>query len=364
MSVPPSLPQTPEAVSPEWLSAALAERHPGVRIRSVEVLEIHHGTNSNARLGVTYEGEPDLPETFFLKMLPLDPERRQTINATGMGRREALFYRHLADDVPMRVPRPFVARVDERDGSFVLLLEDLGPTDCRLADPATGLEVDQAAAAMDDFAALHVRFADQKTRAEQVPWIKPMDGGSDMGVWMLQFGLDHHRDQLRDPFAEMAKLYIEQRATLDEIWLRGPTTVLQGDGHIGNLFLDPDGREGGRVGFLDWGLIQLGTPMRDVGYFITMSLSPANRREHERALIQRYLDAREALDADPWSFDEAWLLHRVHAAYAAPAACPCVMFPEDEPEENKPLSRSFLERAQCAIEDLDPRDALREFAGL
>ena len=222
--------------------------------------------------------------------------------------------------------------------------------------------VDQAAAAMEDYAKLHVRFADEATRQAEVPWITPMGGDSDMGVWMLQYGLDHHRDKLRDPYAEMAQLYIDHRAALDEIWMRGPLTVLQGDSHVGNLFLDPAGRAGGRVGFLDWGLIHLGTPMRDVGYFITMALSPADRRAHERALIQRYLDARAALGAETWSFDEAWLLHRVHAAYAAPASCPLVMFPEDEPEENKPLSRSFLERSQCVIEDLDPRSALREFA--
>ena len=357
------LPETPEDVTPEWLSDALSERFPGTRVRSVDVLEIHHGTNSNAKLGVRYDQADDLPETFFLKMLPLDPERRKTIIDTGMGRREALFYRHLADTVPMRVPRPYVARLDEGDGSFVLLLEDLGPTDCTLADVTTGIEVDQAAAAMDDYAALHVRFADEATRRAEVPWVEPMGGDSDMGIWMLQYGLDHHRDKLRDPYAEMAQLYIDHRPTLDEIWMRGPITVLQGDSHIGNLFLDPNGREGGRVGFLDWGLIQLGTPMRDVGYFITMALSPENRRAHERDLIRRYLDARAALGAETWSFDEAWLLHRVHAAYAAPASCPLVMFPEDEPEENKPLSRSFLERSQCVIEDLDPRAALREFAG-
>jgi hypothetical protein len=357
------LPRTPADVTPAWLSEALSERFPGTRVRAVDVLEIHHGTNSNARLGVRYDEADGLPETFFLKMLPLDPDRRKTINETGMGRREALFYRHLAEDVPMRVPRPYVARLDEGDGSFLLLLEDLGATDCRLADPTTGIEVEQAAAAMDDYAALHVRFADEATRRAGVPWVEPMGGDSDMGIWMLRYGLEHHRDKLRDPYAEMAQLYIDHRPALDEIWMRGPITVLQGDSHVGNLFLDPAGRDGGRVGFLDWGLIQLGTPMRDVGYFITMALSPENRRAHERALIQRYLDARAALGAETWPFEEAWLLHRVHAAYAAPASCPLVMFPEDEPEENKPLSRSFLERSQCVIEDLDPRGALREFAG-
>lgn len=354
----PSLPETPEALTAAWLEAALGERFPGVRIDSVEVLEIHQGTNDNARIGVRYASPSDLPPTYFLKMLPTDPERRETIGETGMGRREALFYRHLADVVPMRVPRPFVARVDEA-GAFVLLLEDLAAADARLADPATGISVAQAMGAMDDFAALHVRYADAAIREREAPWVGFMDDGGDMGIRMLRYGLDHHRDKLRDPFAEMARLYIERRPELDAIWKRGPTTLLQGDGHVGNLFL-----EGDRVGFLDWGLIQLGHPIRDVGYFITMALSPEDRRAHERALLTRYLEARVEAGGDAIDFEDAWLLHRVHAAYAAPAACPLVLFPEDEPEENKPLSRSFLERAQCVIEDLDPRSALREYAGL
>jgi hypothetical protein len=351
------LPSEPSEVTPAWLSLALAERFPGIHVASVEVLEIHHGTNSNARLHVTYEGRTHLPETYFLKMLPLDPSRREVINQTGMGRREALFYKHLADDVPMRVPRPYVSVLDESDGTFVLLLEDLERSNCKLADPAKGITVQQASDAMRDYAALHVRFEDDARRAREAGWVEPMGLDSDMGVWMLQFGLDNHRDKLRDGFAEMAQLYIDHRAELDEIWSRGPVTVLQGDSHVGNLFVDGD-----RIGFLDWGLIHLGTPMRDVGYFITMALSPENRRAHERALIERYLDARIEAGGAAFDFDEAWLLHRVHAAYAAPAACPLVLFPEDEPIENKPLSSSFLERAQCVIEDLDAREALREFA--
>lgn len=357
MSNPAALPASPADVTPEWLSSALAERSPGTRVAHVEVLEIHQGTNANARLGVTYEGDVQLPSSFFLKMLPLDPERRETINQTGMGRREALFYRTLADRVPIRVPQPYVAKLDASDGSFLLLLEDLVPSECRLADPTTGITPEQAMRAMSDYAALHVRFEDEAVRHAEAGWVDFLGRESDMGIWMLQYGLDHHRDKLRDGFAEMAELYIAHRAELDEIWSRGPITLLQGDSHVGNLFVD-----GERVGFLDWGLIQLGTPMRDVGYFITMSLSPENRRLHERDLIARYLEARVEVGGAAFDFDEAWLLHRVHAAYAAPAACPLVLFPENEPIENKPLSRSFLERAQCVIEDLDPRAALREFA--
>jgi hypothetical protein len=355
------LPADPGDITPEWLSVALRERYPEIDARavSVDVLEVRHGTNSNARLRVAYDAPCELPETYFLKLLPLDPERRELINRTGMGRREALFYRTLADRVPMRVPRPYVAQLDEATGEFVLLIEDLANTDCTFPDPPVGLTVQQARLALRDYAELHVRYEDDQRRKREAGWVERMPRGSDFGPSMLQYGLDHHRNRLSDAFAEMAELYIAQQSDLEDAWDRGGVTVLQGDSHIGNMFVDD-----GHPGFLDWGLIQLGTPMRDVGYFLIMTLSPESRRRHERELIELYLAYRGERGGEPLSFDDAWALYRVHAAYAVPAACPLVLFPEDEPEENARLAAAFLDRSMCAVADLEARAALREVAGI
>jgi hypothetical protein len=354
-----ALPVQPADVTPEWLTTALRERFPAVRVESVEVLEIHHGTNSNARVRVEFSEPCELPEIYFLKLPPLDPTRRALVNKTGMGRREALFYMTLAEHVPMRVPRPYVARFDEASGAFVLLIEDLESSGCTIPDPLAGLSFEQASLAMHDYAALHVRYEDAALRENEAGWLKRMEGGSDFGTKMLQFGLDNHRSRLTDAFAEMSKLYIEQQSGLEEVWDRGMVTVLQGDSHLGNLFEDH-----GRTGFLDWGLIQLGNPMRDVGYFICMALSPADRRKHERELIEIYLAARLEAGGAPISFDDAWLLHRVHATYLAAASCSIVIFPEDVTRERELFAGAFLERAERAIEELDARGALREVAGI
>ena len=101
-----SLPEHPEAITPDWLTENLAERHPGTVVTAVEVLAIHAGTNANARLAITYNGDSELPATMFAKIPPLDPERRAQVNQTGMGRREALFYQRLAHRVPMRTLTP------------------------------------------------------------------------------------------------------------------------------------------------------------------------------------------------------------------------------------------------------------------
>ncbi len=46
-------PTTADDVTPEWLTAALTERHPGTEVDAVEVLERNEVTNAHARLRVT-----------------------------------------------------------------------------------------------------------------------------------------------------------------------------------------------------------------------------------------------------------------------------------------------------------------------
>ena len=359
-----SLPEHPEAITPDWLTENLAERHPGTVVTAVEVLAIHAGTNANARLAITYDGDSELPATMFAKIPPLDPERRAQINQTGMGRREALFYQSLAHRVPMRTLTPYVAAFDPDTGAFVLLLQDLDGSDCSLPDPIKGVSVAYAAEAMDHYAELHARYEDPDRRAAEADWVPPANKGSDYGARLLLYGLDNHRDKLTDAFAEIAELYIDRTEALHHAWAAGgtagPATVLQGDGHIGNLFVT----ETGGPGFLDWGLINVGAPMRDVSYFLNMSMAPEDRLAHDQALIQRYLDARIAHGAQPITFDDAWLAHRIHAAYTVPASCQVVTFPENATPARRRFADAFLARSEAALADLNPRPALRDAFGL
>ena len=157
----------------------------------------------------------------------------------------------------------------------------------------------------------------------------------------------------------MARTYIDHRDALHELWKEGPSTVLHGDTHIGNLFDDA-----GRIGFLDWGLVVVSTPMRDVSYFLNMALSIEDRRSHDESLIRHYLDVRQALGGSKIDFDSAWRAHRIHAGYLAPASCQIVTFPEDATPKRKRFAAAFLARAEAAIEDLEARQAIRDHAGI
>lgn len=352
------VPATAAEIDADWLTRALQPRFPGTRVASVEVTDQRQVTNAHARLRVAYETADGAPATMFAKLLPADPQRRESIIRTGMGEREVRFYEQLAPSLPMRLPTVYVAR-EGGDGDFVLLLEDLDATGCVISDGPMGVPPDSAARALEDLAALHLRFIDAEARRTQVPWIPSTSSTSDYGSRMLRYGLDTHRDRLSDEFAEMAELCIAHPEALQDLWHRGPRTVIHGDPHIGNLFFDGD-----RVGFLDWGIINVNTPMRDVSYFLTMSLTVADRRRLERELLAHYLEIWNTGGGEPISWDDAWLAHRVHAGYTVLASCQVVTFPADATPQRQVFAAAFLERSQAAIADLDARDAIRAFGGL
>jgi aminoglycoside phosphotransferase (APT) family kinase protein len=353
-----SFPITAAEIDPEWLSRALEPQHPGVRVAEISLVDQTELTNSHARLRIRYDESAGAPDAMFCKMLPADPRRRALIAQTAMGAQEVRFYREIAPQVELRVPAPYVALHDQQDEAFVLLLEDLISSGCSVSDGTRGLSPDATARALEDLADLHTRFSDPVLRRAYASWVhEPME--SDYGSAMLRYGLDHHRGRLSRCFVELAELYIEHRPLLHTLWHQGPHTVIHGDPHIGNLFDDA-----GRTGFLDWGIINTSTPLRDVSYLLVMAMSVEDRREHERALLRHYLDVQRAKGGPEIDFDSAWISHRLHAAYTVPACCQIVTFPEHATEARRTFEGAFLARAEAAVEDLEVRDVLRSIGGL
>ncbi|MCA9510996.1 MAG: phosphotransferase [Myxococcales bacterium] len=353
------MPATAEDVDARWLEAALAARHPGVRVAGVELVEAHEATNAHARLRVAYEADAGCPATLFCKLLPTREPTRAAIAATGMGLREALFYERLAHRLALRTPAVHAALCDEATGAFALLLEDLRATGCTISTGPEGVAPDAAARALEELAQMHARYASAERRRAEAGFVRAPDPPSDYGVTRLRYGLDHHRERLAPAFAELAELYVARRDAVHAAWEDGPRTVVHGDTHVGNLFDDA-----GRTGFLDWGIVHVGTPLREVSYFLTMAMAVDDRRAHERDLWRVWLDAFAANGGEPIAFDDAWRAHRLHAAYTVPASCQVVTFPDDASPARRVFADAFLARAEAAVEDLEARAALRDLKGV
>jgi hypothetical protein len=85
-----------------------------------------------------------------------------------------------------------------------------------------------------------------------------------------------------------------------------PWSVVHGDPHVGNVYLD----EAGRPCFMDWQLAQRAPWYLDVGYHIASSLDIEDRRRHEEPLLRRYLEELRSAGVEGPRRDEAWLGYR------------------------------------------------------
>jgi hypothetical protein len=342
-----TLPVDANDLTPEWLSDAL-----GTDVTGVELLDHAFATNQRARIGLTYATADAGPASLFVKLAPIDPAHREMIGATGMGEREAQFYSDVAPTVNVVVPGcSFAASADDR---FVLLLEDLSVRGCQFSNGAWGVSADAAAGALEDLAVFHARFEDASERDRVAPWLHaPSRRMSEATAGLMRWVLDENAGKLPAGYTTIGELYVEHHAWFDEMWHTGPPTYVHGDLHIGNVFLDGD-----RVGFLDWGLSRVSTHLRDVSYFLTMSVDIDERRKNERDLLQGYLDALRAHGGVEITFDDAWATHRLQASYTVVATFLAYM-PSYASGDGVALGDALLARADAAVDDLEVVDAVR-----
>jgi hypothetical protein len=348
-----SLPLDPSDLTADWISDALQERHPGARVRSVEQVAGRASTNLHVKLRLTYDAAAGAPESMFAKMASVDPAHRAMVGATGMGAREARFYQEVAPSVAMRLPACHFAGSDD-DGAFLLLLEDLSAIGCRFSDGTWGVSPDQAAGALEDLAALHVHYEDPARLSAVRPWVMAQVASSPETTGpILRHVIDENRDLLSDAYVEVAELYLADPDAVLALWDQGPHTLIHGDTHIGNVFLDGD-----RVGFLDWGLMTITAPMRDVSYFLSMSMTTDDRRRSEKDLLGHYLGHRRALGGSDIGEAAAWDAHRLHTAYTVLASFLSLVPPYNDPDQ-RGFGTAFRNRSIAALDDLGTADVLR-----
>ena len=341
-----TLPVQLSDLTPEWLSGVL-----GLDVTDVTVLDHASATNQRVRLGLSYAAAAG-PRSLFVKLASPDPAHREMIGASAMGEREARFYVDVAPSLDLRVPRSYYAASAD-DGSFAVLLEDLDAGGCAFSDGAWGVTADAAAVALEELARFHARFEDPAVRAAVAPWLavsQPQHG--DFVAQLMRSVLDEHADVVSPAYLAVGDLYVEHHNRLGELWDAGPQTYIHGDTHIGNVFLDD-----GRVGFFDWGLSRVSTPLRDVSYFLTMSVDPEERRKSERDLLALYLGALRAAGGADIDFDEAWFAHRVQAGYTVVATF--LAFMPSYAGDGQALGIALRRHSEMALDDLEVADAIR-----
>jgi hypothetical protein len=359
-----ALPATPDAITPALLSQMLSTRFPGAEAESVEIVDAHSGTTGRARLRVRWRSGADAPEAIFAKLAPTDPLQKQMVVATGMGRREARFYAELAERVPSRVAAPYCSEWSDDGSTYLMLIEDLAASGCSFPswEPGRSGEEDLSRTArgmMESLAELHAAFWQSPLFENELAWIEP-PMRSALGPMLVTASLEQFAGEMPPVFRELGELYCEHVEPISDLLDEGPQTLLHGDAHLGNIFLDSS--DGERVGLLDWACTARGPGLRDVSYFLCNSTPTELRRREERALLGTYLEGLAKRGIDAPSQGDAFLQHRRLAVTSWVAATATAAVGD----RMQPIAvgRRAMQRATDAALDLDTLSLLREELGI
>ncbi|KHK89105.1 phosphotransferase [Novosphingobium malaysiense] len=313
------LPARPEEITAEWLTSALSQTVPGAAVLDFEQDEAWYGTATKLKLRVELNDtarNAGIPASIVVKGR-FAPELQIT---ESLYEAEVKFYRDLAPKLGLNVPLCLFAGSDPLRGQHIVILEDLacrGATFCRVHNPLTFA---QASSFLDNMARLHAAYWNS-------PEFEPGGSLQDIPFWDAVSpgaGGDHARRQLQpDAWEQHMNLprgiglpqrfrdrdwMIRALDALNAFGRRGDFTLLHADHHLGNLYLDGQGR----AGVLDWQSPAKGAWSHDLTYFLVSALDIEDRRNWDRALVGHYINRlRDCGVVRPPSLDEAMEAFRI-----------------------------------------------------
>ncbi|MEP5566298.1 MAG: phosphotransferase [Halioglobus sp.] len=341
-----TIPQALSDLSNEWLGLVL-----GAPVTAFKVVDSHDGTTGRAVLELEYEHASNLPTRLFVKLPPSDEAQRAFVCSSGMGKREALFYQQLASESPVRVPHCNYAACSDSGERYIMLLEHLEDSGCSFHNAKDHYSNDYLQSVVASFARLHSAYWNSPRFTEELNWLQP-PLQHEIGAQLVARALEQHASAMPPVFADMCELYIAQTDEIHRLWNRGPDTLIHGDVHDGNMFMDDS-----EPGFLDWALTARGPGMRDVGYFLAGTLNESDQQRLGPDLVSYYREQLLSHGVAAPSLDHLMQQYRWHAAYVWVGAVTTLAMGDAW----QPLSYtlSSLKRIHCALESLGTVSAIR-----
>jgi len=274
----------PADVDAAWLTAALREASGGAAVTGFDRERIGTGlVGQCVRFTLAWDRPGAGPATVVGKFPSPEPRSRERGRGGGEYLREVRFYQHLAAGARLRLPRCHLAVLDEATHDFTLLLDDLAPA--APGDQMTGCPPELAVEVLQQAALLHAAYWAHPV-LDGEPCLRRSPGHSE-AVGQL---LTHLWPGFLAAYGEVLP---PGAVALGERFVRNlpawaahdsaPRCLVHGDFRADNMMIGPAG-----VSVVDWQTIQQGAAATDVAYFLGASLTVADRRAHEDALLAAY----------------------------------------------------------------------------
>lgn len=308
-----AIPTCPEQLTTQWMAEVLAEAFPGAELSDCQLIEANSGTTGRARVALTWADDTgkDLPARAFLKIVPTNPVQAEINSQMAMGKREAIFYKQLAAEIPVRHPRAYYSDWSDNGDRYVMVMEDLESSGGRPAKLPVDHDYAYAEQMIDALAALHAKYWDTERFDTDLNWLAHYWPARAPQIPSLVDRSSRFMADLLPPvLMEARDLFVNHQTEVCDLFDRGTPTLVHGDGHMSNMFFDAQGQ----LGFLDWAIVSKMPAMWDVSMLV-ISFPPEVRRKIEQHLLPRYIEQLSAHGGPELELDQVFREYRKYAFF-------------------------------------------------
>lgn len=314
-----ALPLTPEEVTAAWLTEALQERHPGVRVTDVETVEIIPGTSTKIRVRPVYYDKSGLPENLPDTLIVKGGFESHSPALQPMYLNEMRFYRDVQPLVDIRSPACHFAGTDPDSHQSIVLMEDLRARGVEFCHPLRPQSFAQVALRLEAIARYHAQTWNSPhfTTGGRLDWVLSRHEG-----WSVAYQERYLAPDVWQHYMQLPRGAAVSRVLQDREWMsralhylgryhqQWPVCLCHGDTHLGNLYIEPDGTPG----FFD-AQVARGPWQLEVTYHLIGALDIHDRRRWEKDLLRHYLRSLSSQGIAAPSFESAWEAHRREIVY-------------------------------------------------
>ena len=318
------LPAGPGELTADWLTSALRETETisSSAVTGLDYEIIGEGVGvlgQLARFNLTYDKPEDgAPASLVGKFPAKMQENRDLANMFRFYQREVGFYEQIAEEVELRTPKRYFSHFDTETNDFVLLMEDLGHSRC--GNQVEGCARQEAATTILNMAPFHATWWN-KVDTPELDWIPY---GNDPIQHFAQSsyndGWENFARNFGDRLSPRALAIAERLKTkiiaMEDAFTRPPLTIAHGDLRYDNLFFGADGE----MAVADWQIIVRARGPYDIGYFLSQSVDPADRKAIEMDVLRGYHDKLLEDGVTGYSFEELFDDYRRCAMF-------CLVYP-------------------------------------
>lgn len=285
------LPANRSEVTEAWLADTLAG-HPLFdtdRIRTVALEYLGDGIGQLSTLLLAdLVQESGTKHQLVIKLHTDVPSMHELGLRYGHYESEISFYKHLADQVPVRTPELYAVDMDREAERVLVIMESFA--DWHSPNQVDGATLEEVTIAVAELAGLTAAFWNAPIR-KQFPWLRNLQSEAYATVpadyvASTDLALDHMGDLLPASSDKAAQRIGSRCGPLMTRLSEGNQALSHWDYRVENFFYGPEGE----FVVIDWQLMMVTNPATDFAYLLGTNIDTELRRSAEADLMAGYLE--------------------------------------------------------------------------